>query len=394
MQSSVHRPLSIYMHIPFCTTKCTYCAFNTYINLEHLVEPFVEALIREIKIVAHGRGLTNKGVHTIFFGGGTPTLLTPEQFEKILRALHDGFDVLAGAEITTEANPNDLDHAYLSALRGLGINRLSIGMQSASPDELKLFARRHDHEVVTRVMPEVRRAGFDNVNLDLMYGTPYQTLDSWRHTLDETIRFAPEHVSLYALGLEDGTPLKDWVESGRVETPDDDLAADMYDLATEQLAAAGYAQYEISNWSMPGRECRHNLQYWRNHDYVGLGPGAHGWAGGVRYATLLGPLQYIRAMQGYDGPPLDYPHTPATVDAVQVTHNDEIAETLIMALRLTQEGVPRAEFRERFGIDLVELHAGVMARFSARGLLDISEERVRLTEQGRLLSNIVFRELV
>jgi oxygen-independent coproporphyrinogen III oxidase len=252
MQSSTHRPLSIYVHIPFCTTKCTYCAFNTFINLEHLVEPFVDALIREIKIVAHGRGLTHKGVHTIFFGGGTPTLLTPHQFERILRALHDGFDVLAGAEITTEANPNDLDYGYLAALRGLGINRLSIGMQSANPDELKLFARRHDHEVVTRIMPEVRRAGFDNVNLDLMYGTPYQTLDSWRHTLDETIRFAPEHVSLYALGLEDGTPLKDWVESGRVEAPDDDLAADMYDLATEKLAAAGYAQYEISNWSMPG----------------------------------------------------------------------------------------------------------------------------------------------
>jgi oxygen-independent coproporphyrinogen-3 oxidase len=394
MTNRAERPRSIYLHIPFCTTKCTYCAFNTYINLEHIIAPFVDALSQEIEIVAQGHDSTQGQVHTVFFGGGTPTLLTAEQFGQILAVIRREFDVLPDAEITSEANPNDLDYAYLMGLRAVGINRLSIGMQSANPDELKLFARRHDHEVVTRIMPEVRRAGFDNVNLDLMYGTPYQTLDSWRHTLEATIGFDPEHVSLYALGLEDGTPLKEWVESGRVATPDDDLAADMYDLATTLLAEAGYAQYEISNWAKPGYECRHNLQYWRNDDYIGVGPGAHGWAGGVRYATLLGPLQYIRAMQAHDGTAYAYPRTPATVDEVQVERADEIAETLIMWLRLTREGVDRALFRQRFGIDLVDYHAEVMQRFSTRGLLEITPERVRLTAQGRLLSNMVFRELV
>ncbi len=273
-------PVSLYLHIPFCTTKCTYCAFNTYINLESLVEPFVEALATEIRIVARSVDNPTRRVGTIFFGGGTPTLLTLPQFAHILEAIHDVFEVDNGAEITTEANPNDLDYEYLAGLRALGINRVSIGMQSANPTELKLFARRHDHEKVIAVMPQARRAGFDNVNLDLMYGTPYQTLETWRDTLNETVKLSPEHVSLYALGLEDGTPLKEWVEAGRVPTPDDDLAADMYDLATQMLDSAGYHQYEISNWSKTDRECQHNLQYWRNLPYVGLGPGAHGYAGG------------------------------------------------------------------------------------------------------------------
>jgi oxygen-independent coproporphyrinogen-3 oxidase len=385
--------VSLYLHIPFCTTKCTYCAFNTYTHLEALIEPFVEALIREVRIVAAGCPGLELG--TIFFGGGTPTLLTPAHFERILAAIQAHFALMPGAEITTEANPNDLDDAYLTALRGLGINRLSIGMQSAVPDELKLFARRHDHEVVLRVLPQARGAGFDNLNLDLIYGVPHQTLASWGQTLDATLALAPEHISLYALSLEDGTPMREWVAEGRLPAPDDDLAADMYDHATERLAGAGYEQYEISNWSKPGRVCRHNLQYWRNLPYIGVGPGAHGYAGGVRYATLLSPQRYIRALgETADTGPFDFPRTPATLDEVVVSREDEIAETLIMGLRLTQEGINRAQFRARFGADLLEIHAEVMRRYAATGLLEISDERVRLTSQGRLLSNMIFRELV
>jgi len=387
-------PVSLYLHIPFCTTKCTYCAFNTYINLESLIKPFVEALATEIRIVARSVDNPTRRVGTIFFGGGTPTLLTLPQFAHLLETIHDVFEVVEGAEITTEANPNDLDAVYLAGLRQLGINRISIGMQSANPTELKLFARRHDHEKVTEVMPQARRAGFDNVNLDLMYGTPYQTLETWRETLNETLKLSPEHVSLYALGLEDGTPLKEWVEAGRVPTPDDDLAADMYDLATQMLDGAGYHQYEISNWSKTGRECAHNLQYWRNLPYVGLGPGAHGYAGGVRYATMLSPMHYIKQMRERAHESFVYPRTPATVDEVQVTHEDEIAETLIMGLRLTTRGIVRREFAERFGVDLTDYHRKTIQQFTARGLLEVDEERVRLTAEGRLLSNLVFRELV
>ncbi len=388
-------PLSLYLHIPFCTTKCTYCAFNTYTHLESFIPAFVEALGHEIEFLARG-SVERLTVATIFFGGGTPSLLTPAQFEQILNIIRTHFDLQLDAEITIEANPNDLTLEYLQALRQLGINRLSIGMQSSNANELKLFARRHDYAVVQTIMPLVREAGFDNVNLDLIYGVPDQTLDTWRETLEAAIAFEPEHLSLYALGLEDGTPLKDWVEEGRVATPDDDLAADMYDLATELLADAGFEQYEISNWSKPNHQSQHNLQYWHNLPYAGVGPGAHGFAGGVRYATLLSPQRYIKAIEtAWEAQRVyEYPRTPATVDDVIVDHDAEIAETLIMGLRLTQEGISREVFQKRFGIDLVELHGDVLRKYQQYDLVEFDPQRVRLTSKGRLLSNMIFRELV
>ncbi len=388
------RSMALYLHIPFCTTKCTYCAFNTYINLESLIPAFVWALESEIRLSGQTAPYTK--IHSIFFGGGTPSLLTIEQFSGLMRAISDAFEVSQDAEITLEANPNDLDEPYLRGLREIGFNRISIGMQSAVDSELKLYARRHDHKVVKRVMPQIRRAGFERVNIDLMYGGPYQTLESWRYTLEQTISLAPDHISLYALGLEDGTPLLEWVEGGRVPRPDDDLAADMYELATEMLAVAGFGQYEISNWAKAGQECRHNLQYWRNAPYIGLGPGAHGWANGVRYATQLAPARYISLMETQAGRPegWEFPKTPATVDEVVVTREDEIAETLMMSLRLMVEGVHRQTFANRFGQDVLDIHPVVLPELAHRGLIEITPERVRLTQQGRLLSNMVFRELI
>ncbi len=383
--------LSVYLHVPFCATKCTYCAFNTYTNLETLIDPFIGALIREIEIV--GRGSPYPQVDTIFFGGGTPSLLTPQQFAQVLAALRDHFPVQPDAEITLEANPNDLDRDYLTALRRVGLNRISIGMQSANENELTLFKRRHDNDAVVRAVSAARAAGFENLNLDLIYGFPHQTLESWDNTLNQMIALQPDHVSLYALGLEEGTPMKAWVERGRLPEPDDDLAADMYNLATDRLGVMGYAQYEISNWAKPGFACRHNLQYWRNDPYVGLGPGAHGYAGGVRYADLLSPQRYIKLLND-DQSDHEFPRTPATAEAVVVDRAAEIAETLIMGLRLTQEGIPRAGFRERFGVDLLDLHGDVIQKYAAYDLVTFDDERVRLTDKGRLLSNVVFRELV
>jgi oxygen-independent coproporphyrinogen-3 oxidase len=207
------------------------------------------------------------------------------------------------------------------------------------------------------------------------------------------IALQPEHISLYALGLEDGTAMKHWVASGRLPAPDDDLVADMYELATDRLNAAGYTQYEISNWAKPGYYCRHNLQYWRNLPYPGLGPGAHGYAGGIRYATLLSPQRYIKVMQEA-GSQYVYPYTPATDEAVPVDRNIEITDTLLMGLRLTQEGIQRAVFRERFGEDLLGIYPGLIERYTRLGLLYVDEDVVRLTQQGRLLSNLIFRELV
>ncbi len=386
--------LSIYLHIPFCTTKCTYCAFNTYINLEALIEPFVHALIREIQIVA--RSKPDQAVGTIFFGGGTPSLLTPQQFAEILAALRDSFQVASDAEITLEANPNDLDVAYLSALRRVGLNRISIGMQTANQNELELFKRRHDNDAVVRAVSAARAGGFDNLNLDLIYGFPHQTLESWEISLQQMLALQPDHISLYALGLEEGTPLKAWVERGRLPEPDEDLAADMYERASELLRERGFEQYEISNWARPGHECRHNLQYWHNDDYVGVGPGAHGYADGVRYSTVLSPQRYIKLLNEASAldEVYDYPRTPVTAEAVVVDRVGQISETLIMGMRLTQEGILRAVFNERFGEDFLDLYRDVIRKYEGYGLLSVDDDRIRLTEAGRLLSNVVFREFV
>lgn len=387
-------PHAVYLHIPFCTTKCTYCAFNTYVQLEFLIEPFVDALIKEIRLV--GQNKPGLDVHTIFFGGGTPSLLLPEQFARIFTALRESYNVFPDAEISLEANPNDLNRDYMIALRRVGFNRLSIGMQSANENELQLFRRRHDSDAVVRAVSAARSGGFDNLNLDLIYGIPHQTLDGWRNTLTQTLVLKPEHISLYALGLEEGTPMERWVETGRLPAPDDDLAADMYNLATELLGAAGYEQYEISNWARPGLACKHNLQYWRNLPYLAFGPGAHGWAAGVRYSVLLSPQRYIKAMNTMNeiASVYDFPRTPATDMFDVIEREGEIAETLIMGLRLTREGIDREIFRQRFGADLLDVHRQEIDKFVGRGLLTVDDTRVKLTDEGRLLSNIVFRELV
>jgi oxygen-independent coproporphyrinogen III oxidase len=384
-------PLSIYLHIPFCRTKCTYCAFNTYTNLDALIPAFVDALEREIVLV--GESQPRQDVHTIFFGGGTPSLLTPAQLDQLLTAINGHFSLRSDAEISMEANPNDITLEYMRGVRSVGINRLSLGMQSAIDTELRLFARRHDNDQVARAVSAARTAGFDNLNLDLIYGVPHQTVKGWDWTLQQMLALKPDHISLYALGLEEGTPMKDWVATGRLPEPDDDLAADMYEHASTLLGAAGYEQYEISNWSLPGHQCRHNLQYWRNLPYIGLGPGAHGFAGGARYAVLLSPQRYIKAMQDQNTAWI-YPRTPAVEDFTLVDQDTEIAETLIMGLRLTQEGIQRDEFRRRFGIDLVELHRPIIEKYAGYGLLSVDDTAVRITTKGRLLSNVVFRDLV
>lgn len=384
-------PLSLYLHVPFCRIKCTYCAFNTYTNLDHLIEPFVQALIKEVEIL--GRSKPAQNVHTIYIGGGTPSLLSAEQLERILKAIDTQFVVLPDAEISMESNPSDLTAEYMASVKALGINRLSIGMQSANAHELELFARRHDSEKVVEAVAAARAGGFDNLNLDLIYGIPDQTLEGWKTSLEKMLTLQPEHVSLYALGLEEGTSMKAWVDNGKVPTPDDDLAADMYEMASDVLEAAGYEQYEISNWAKPGYECRHNLQYWRNLPYPGLGPGAHGLADGVRYSTILSPQRYIRALRQVEGS-FEFPRTPALDQLTALNRDAEIADTLLMGLRLTKEGINRQAFANRFGIELVELHRPLLDKFAGYGLLDIDEQRVRITRQGRLLSNMIFRELV
>ena len=346
-------PLSIYLHIPFCSVRCSYCAFNTYTDLAHLMGDYVDALCRELDYA--GRAAPPRPAHTVYFGGGTPSLLSPAHFAQIMRQLHESFDLARDAEISLEANPDDLSLDYLRQLRALGFNRISIGMQSANARILQLFERQHDVKTVGEAVRNARQAGFDNLNLDVIFGSPYETLADWRETVSAVLDYAPDHISMYGLELKGGTALRQQVDDGLLPRPDDDDFADMYEYAAEALAGRGYAQYEISNWCRPGAECRHNLQYWRNLDYIGLGAGAHGFANGARYSTITAPARYIAALADAQTCQRPFPLTPAVAKHAQVTPADDLYETLMMSLRLTREGICRASFAKRFGQDIAAL---------------------------------------
>lgn len=384
-------PYAVYLHIPFCVHRCGYCDFNTYAGLEDLIPAYTTALCREIALVAQSAG-ERLPVHTIFFGGGTPSLLSEAQLESILFSLAEAFAWQPGIEISLEANPGTVSLASLQAMRRLGVNRLSLGMQSAHPGELRLLERQHDYPEVVRAVTAARQAGFDNLNLDLIYGLPEQELATWQHSLELALGLHPEHLSLYALTLEHGTPLKRWASRGLIPEPDPDQAAEMYEWADERLAEAGYEQYEISNWSRAQQPCRHNLQYWRGLPYLGLGAGAHGYAAGVRTANVLAPAAYIARLES--GAVQDFPRSPASASLTSVDRQAEIGETMMMGLRLTQEGVSEADFQARFGQSLEALFTAEIKELQSYGLLQWTGEaprrRLRLTPRGRLLGNQVF----
>ncbi|MDO8750035.1 MAG: radical SAM family heme chaperone HemW [Dehalococcoidia bacterium] len=397
-------PIALYIHIPFCETRCPYCDFNTYEGIEPLMPAYIDALVQEIRL--WGSFLTQgqdtplpQPISTVFFGGGTPSYLPPENIQRVLDAARAAFSLAPDAEVTLESNPGDVTTTRLEMWKAAGINRVSIGVQSLDDGLLQLLGRRHDSQAARQAYQNARHAGFDNLNLDLMYGLPGQSLAQWRSTLTDTLHLAPEHISMYCLTLEEGTPLDAWVRQGKVPEPDPDLAADMYLLAEDLAGGAGYEHYEISNWAMPGRACRHNLIYWRNQPYLGVGPGAHSYMGGYRFANLKSPRQYIQRVNQWadkgamplsladlrDGGPLD------TVDAIDAP--TEMGETMIMGLRLGQ-GVSEAGFQERFGVGLRERYGPQIDELEQLGLLEWRQSWLRLTPRGRLLGNEVFQRFL
>ena len=288
------RSLSLYIHIPFCQRKCHYCDFNTYAGMNHYIAPYLAALHKEIANWA--QALDGWRVETIFFGGGTPSLLSGEQVRALLDLCRDAYTMAPAAEVTLEANPGTVDLARLEAFRAAGVNRLSFGAQSFDPAELQWLGRIHARDEIGQAVRGARQAGFGRVNLDLIYGLPEQPLERWQRSVEAALALDPDHLSLYALTVEEGTPLAEWVAAGRVREPDPDNAADHYLASAEMLERAGYLQYEISNWAKPGQECRHNLTYWHNDPYLGLGAGAHSCVGGCRFSDALLPQEYIRRM--------------------------------------------------------------------------------------------------
>ncbi|TAK62114.1 MAG: radical SAM family heme chaperone HemW, partial [Dehalococcoidia bacterium] len=357
MRSS-DRGIGLYVHIPFCTAKCGYCDFNSYANHEHLIPSYTSALLNDASLWAGA--LRGRRIETIFFGGGTPTLNPVAESTRILDGLRRLFDVAPDAEVSIEANPGSITTEHLAGLRSAGFNRLSIGVQSFDDGELAQLDRIHTAEDAREGIRCARAAGFDNVSIDLIYGLPRQHLSSWQRTLGEAIALAPDHISAYALTVEEGTPLARDVARGRVPAPDGDAQAEHYEWTQDRLAAAGYDHYEISNWARPGHRCRHNLIYWQNREYLGLGAGAHSFLDGVRFSAVLLPQRYAElvaesAAVGAAG--LDELCHIANREPIDEALS--IADTLILGLRLC-DGVDLEAFAQRYGRSVAELHGDLI----------------------------------
>jgi len=383
------QPIALFVFIPFCKIKCTYCDFNVYAHLARWREPYAEAVAREI---AESRVQSPElTARSVYLGGGTPSLMPVPAIEKILRACRDTFALLPNAEITLEANPGSIDVDYLRALRAMGINRLSLGVQAFEDATLRRLNRGHTVADALTTFERARQAGFNNISLDFIYGLPLQTLEEWRATLSRAVTLQPEHLSLYALKVEEGTGLAHQIQRGKYPMPDDDLAAEMYELAEETLDAAGYAQYEISNWArelstsnLEPRTSKHNLTYWRNEPYLGFGAGAHSSFGGERYWNVLSPVEYIQRIER---------GASVVAGREKISRELEMAETMILGLRLN-EGIVFEEFVQRYGEDAREKYARQLREVSELGLVELTNVRVRLTPRGRLLSNEVFWRLL
>ena len=369
----------IYVHVPFCMHRCHYCDFNTYEGLDSLHEPYVEALVDEIARDARG----GRAATSVFFGGGTPTLLTASQLARIVDAIDERFGIAEGAEITVEANPETIDPAYLRALRAAGFNRISIGVQSLAPAVLEKLGRTHSAGRALEALEDARGAGFQDVNADLIYGSPWESESDWVTSLTGIVELSPDHVSAYGLTVEEGTPLHTLVATGRTPDVDPDVQASRHGIASQVLSAAGYQRYEISNWSRPGQASRHNVLYWSAGDYVGFGAGAHSHMAGHRWWTVRLPRDYISLVA--DG--------SSTMAGEESLDPDRRAgEALMLGLRLAS-GVDTEAFETRFPGALAE-RAGEIDRLIGLGLLERAGGSLRLSTHGTLLANDVLSGLL
>ena len=388
--------MSLYIHIPFCRTKCPYCDFNTFQGIENLTSTFLDALTTELRL--WGRVLDHPRVNTIFLGGGTPSYLPAGSIKRILESAHSAFQLQADAEVTAEANPDDLDQETCGSLLEQGVNRLSIGVQSLDNGLLGMLGRRHDARQAIDAFTRAQRAGFSNINLDLMYGLPQQTLVHWQDTVEQLLSLNPAHISLYCLGLEEGTPLHQWVEQGKLPQPDVDLAADMYHLAEELLEEPGYQHYEISNWSRPGLACRHNLAYWENQPYLGVGPGAHSCLSRHRFWDTSSPRLYISQVEAWES---TEPSPLTSLDQQALGHINPVggheyidpdlaaAETMFLGLRLL-DGMDLTQASAQVGADLGKRYCAEIDELQELGLLEWSGPKLRLTKPTYLIANQVF----
>jgi oxygen-independent coproporphyrinogen III oxidase len=374
----------IYIHVPFCRSRCSYCDFATGAFEAALAETYVGALAREIE--SFGLGGASSEVDTVYFGGGTPSLLSPSQVSRVLDAVRRRFDVDARAEVTLEMNPGTVTGPGLRALREAGVNRASFGAQTFDDRELRRLGRTHTADDTRRTFRDLRAAGFDNISFDLIAGLPRQALRAWERNLEEALALRPEHLSLYLLEVHEGTPLAEQIRQGRYQPPDQDLAAEMYRLLVGRASAAGYEQYEISNFCLAGRESRHNLKYWTGAPFYGFGCSAHSFDGArLRWSNERDARAYVKLIEEKGG---------AVVAREELDERGAGAEALFLGLRLLSRGVDLAEHRALYRLDVRADYAADLARFDEAGLIELDGDVLRLTPAGALLSNEVFAAFV
>ncbi|MEZ4532155.1 MAG: radical SAM family heme chaperone HemW [Thermomicrobiales bacterium] len=368
-------PVGIYIHVPFCRHICPYCDFNTYRGLDSLIPRYVDALVQDI--ARHPR----MPAQTVYLGGGTPSLLDPTQIERIVDACRNAFDLDPAAEITLEANPNGLDDVWFERVRLCGVNRLSIGAQTFDRKGLRVLGRQHEASDVFAAVDAARRAGFDNLSLDLIFGWPGQTIDQWRNDLETIASLPIEHCSLYSLIVEPGTPMADAVTRGVLTVLDDDTTADLYEISMDALGGDGWAHYEIANWARrPEFASRHNLVYWRNGAYAAFGAGAHGRIGSERFMNHLKPLTYIEAIETGESP-----HS----NIEDLSPDLQMGETMMLGLRLLLEGVSASAFEARHGVTLLDHFGAQIDELAHLGMVEWAGGNLRLTARGTLLANDV-----
>lgn len=372
---------AVYVHVPFCRRLCGYCDFYSVVPERAMVAPLVDALLRELD---RHSGRSDLAVETIYVGGGTPTTLPPGELRRLLDRRRDLPASGAPLEFTVEANPETLTPETVHVLAAAGVGRLSVGAQSFDPADLAVLERGHRPEQVFEAVSACRQAGIGQINLDLIFAIPGQALESWRSSLRAAMALHPAHLSCYGLTFEPGTRLAERLEAGAISRVDEDLDAAMYELTIDELTAAGYGHYEISNFARPGCQCRHNLAYWHNQPYLGIGPAAAGLLDGVRYTNVANVAAYVAAIAEGCSP---------RVEEERRSDEQRARETAMLELRLT-EGIDRHRFEHRFGHDPVEFFAEPVNRHGRRGLLEVTDRYLRLTRAGLLLANTVIADFL
>ena len=376
------RNLELYLHIPFCVRKCNYCDFFSASGTEEAQAAYVSAMIQEIQSYQELSG--EYEVQTIFLGGGTPSLLTPEQIEQIFNAIYHTFSANENAEITMEMNPGTVDIEKLHAMKAAGVNRLSIGLQSAQNEELKMLGRIHTFEEFLETWKLIEQAGFKNRNIDLMSALPGQTIESYEDTLSKVLALEPEHISAYSLILEEGTVFYDWYEKGKLDCgawklPSEEEEYAMGELTILRLAEAGMYRYEISNYAKPGKECRHNLGYWDRVEYLGIGAGSSSLIKGERFDHIRDRKAYIEKIRNGESIP---------IDREILSVESQMEEFMYLGLRKV-EGVSRTDFQNYFGKNVDDVYGKILDKLEEEQLLEFSGDRLRLTHRGMDVSNCV-----